>query len=160
MCTTRMYATLQPPRRHEQFVSSKKIYALYCNANLRLASTDSNVYYAHVRDAATSTTPRAVGEFQKNLCPILQCYSQASVILISVIWQNDDGGMGDDASDALTRFSCFQCCCCVSTYSTLCALMFCFFIPWVCFNVTYLCMSPVSTFWRVCTWHALACIHI
>ena len=37
MCTTRMYATLQPPRRHEQNVSSTKIYALYCNANLRLA---------------------------------------------------------------------------------------------------------------------------
>ena len=51
MCTTRMYATLQPLRRHEQSVSSKKIYALYCNANLRLASTDTGVYYAHVRDA-------------------------------------------------------------------------------------------------------------
>ena len=43
-----MYATLLgicPPRRHEQRVSSKKIYALYCNANLRLASTDTGVYY-------------------------------------------------------------------------------------------------------------------
>ena len=38
-------ADLQPPRRHEQRVSSKKIYALYCNANLRLASTDTGVYY-------------------------------------------------------------------------------------------------------------------
>ena len=57
MCTTRMYATLQPPRRHEQYVSSKKIYALYCNANLRLASTDTNVYYAHVRDAAADLQP-------------------------------------------------------------------------------------------------------
>ena len=66
-------ALLRPLRLHEQRVSSKKIYALYCNANLRLASTDSNVYYAHVRDAATSTTPRAGCEFQKNLCPILQC---------------------------------------------------------------------------------------
>ena len=34
---------------------------------LRLASTDSNVYYAHVRDAATSTTPRAVCEFKKKI---------------------------------------------------------------------------------------------
>jgi hypothetical protein len=60
MCTTRMYATLQPLRRHEQDVSSKKIYALYCNANLRLASTDTNVYYAHVRcgSAADLQPPR------------------------------------------------------------------------------------------------------
>ena len=34
-------ADLQPPRRHEQRVSSKKIYALYCNANLRLATNES-----------------------------------------------------------------------------------------------------------------------
>ena len=52
-----MYATLQPPRRHEQRVSSTKIYALYCNANLRLASTDTNVYYAHVRDAPGDLQP-------------------------------------------------------------------------------------------------------
>ena len=32
---------LQPLRRHEQRVSSKKIYALYCNANLRLATNES-----------------------------------------------------------------------------------------------------------------------
>ena len=98
----------------------------------------------------------------KKVWPVLRCKPQPSVILISVVWQNDDGGMGDDASDALTRFSCFQCCCCVSTYSTLCALMFCFFIPCVCFNVTYLCMSPVSTcaYPRMRTWHAMACIHI
>ncbi len=50
MCTTRMYATLlgihlQPLRRHEQNVSPKKVYF----ANLRLASTDTCVYYAHLR---------------------------------------------------------------------------------------------------------------
>ncbi len=60
-------ADLQPPRRHEQRVSSKKIYALYCNANLRLASTDTGVYYAHPRRWWGSATPRAVCEFNKNL---------------------------------------------------------------------------------------------
>ena len=30
-------ALLRPLRRHEQLVSSKKIYALYCNANLSYA---------------------------------------------------------------------------------------------------------------------------
>jgi hypothetical protein len=40
---------------------------LYIAMLIRLASTDSNVYYAHVRDAATSTTPRAVCEFQKKI---------------------------------------------------------------------------------------------
>ena len=47
-------ADLQPPRRHEQRVSSKKIYALYCNANLRLASTD---WYFCVCWAAGMTCP-------------------------------------------------------------------------------------------------------
>ena len=42
MCTTRMYATLQPLRRHEQYVSSTKIYALYCNANLSNALRDAD----------------------------------------------------------------------------------------------------------------------
>ena len=46
---------------------------------LRLASTDSNVYYAHVRDAATSTTPRAGGEFQK----IYALYCNANLRLAS-----------------------------------------------------------------------------
>ncbi len=81
MCTTRMYATLQPLRRHEQPVSSKKIYALYCNANLRLASTDTNVYYAHVRDPAADLQPPRRHEQEVSSKKIYALYCNANLRL-------------------------------------------------------------------------------
>jgi hypothetical protein len=54
-------------------------------------------------------------------------------------------GMGDDAadaSDALTRVSCFQCCCCVSLYSPCSDVCACRLYP------------------RMRTWYVMTCIHI
>ena len=74
-----MYATLQPPRRHEQDVSSKKFYALYCNANLRLASTDTGVYY--VLDAGALLGPLRRHEQRVSSKKIYALYCNANLRL-------------------------------------------------------------------------------
>ena len=74
-------ADLQPPRRHEQRVSSKKTYALYCNANLRLASTDTGVYY--VLDAGALLRPLRRHEQNVSSKKIYALYCNANLRLAS-----------------------------------------------------------------------------